>query len=330
MSCCKHTIVLALAVIPFLAASGWRIGSISEINCVADPEDGRDDDSLPEYITGDECLFCHRFETGQNWQENRHNRTIRRAESDVESVHPLRQNRDLAEFADAIEYVMGHKNRLRYLKKGAGYGRLELLNTQFVPAKSGVPPQWIDSHDPHWDRSQFGQKCAGCHTTQTDSRTQAFAAVSLDCYVCHGHATLEHTKDTSRMLFARGRRDPARLVASVCGQCHLRGGHSQATGLPYPNNYVAGSDLFSDFQVNLDAADDMGLDPVDRHVYHNVREVSAKKSDVTCLSCHTVHAQSTTRHRRVAPSEICFVCHDRDAKRFTRPTYQTHSIVCGY
>src|SRR5262245_22809829 len=32
---------------------------------------------VPEYITGDECLFCHRITIGPGWSRTRHQSTIR-------------------------------------------------------------------------------------------------------------------------------------------------------------------------------------------------------------------------------------------------------------
>src|SRR5438105_4008947 len=34
---------------------------------------------LPEYVTGDECLFCHRVQVADTWQQNPHARTVRPA-----------------------------------------------------------------------------------------------------------------------------------------------------------------------------------------------------------------------------------------------------------
>src|SRR5262245_12426795 len=136
-----------------------------------------DDPPLPEYISGDECLFCHRFQTGQNWQENRHNRTVRRIESDEGILAMLRRREGVASFAETIEFVMGGKNRVRFLKKGQGYGRLDLLTTELVPERPASPEQLLHAENAEWDREKFAASCAGCHATQTNSRTQSFAAV---------------------------------------------------------------------------------------------------------------------------------------------------------
>src|SRR5438128_1899779 len=32
---------------------------------------------VPEFDSGDECLFCHRMDVGPTWKDSRHNSTIR-------------------------------------------------------------------------------------------------------------------------------------------------------------------------------------------------------------------------------------------------------------
>jgi predicted CxxxxCH...CXXCH cytochrome family protein len=293
--------------------------------------DSSRDDPLPEYITGDECLFCHRFDTAKSWQDNRHQQTIRAIDRDSLAIRRLRNDPRLNAVLDAADFMMGHKNTIRLLKKSEHYGRLELLNLRLISNSHDQQLQVVDAVNPKWDSAKFGSSCAGCHTTQTDSRNQSFTAISLDCYTCHGNATLEHTTDTTKILFARSRKEPAGVVISTCGQCHLRAGHSRTTRLPYPNNYVAGTDLFADFDVDFRLADDPNLNPADRHVYWNARSVIERGShEVTCSSCHSVHGQSTQKHRRLPRSEICSVCHDPAKNVWKRPPLTGHSDVCGY
>src|SRR5207253_2825397 len=39
--------------------------------------------AVPESITGDECLFCHRLKIGPGWPQNRHQSTIRRIDPEA-------------------------------------------------------------------------------------------------------------------------------------------------------------------------------------------------------------------------------------------------------
>src|SRR5690348_12547483 len=45
---------------------------------------------LPEYMESGECLFCHRDTVGVSWGKNKHNRTIRDAETSEPALSALR------------------------------------------------------------------------------------------------------------------------------------------------------------------------------------------------------------------------------------------------
>jgi len=285
--------------------------------------------SLPKFMSGDECLFCHR-DVGARWPTNRHGQTIRAADSDSLALSALADSAPTKSLATEVEYVLGARNRQRFLKRSAEHGRLDLLSIEWIPSKSGQDGRLTTLESPHWDSQTFGSRCAGCHATATDSATKKFAAASLDCFVCHGEIPDEHTTNGKLVHLSPKRAENATLIASACGNCHLRGGTSKSSGLPFPNNFVTGDNLFRDFQVDLSAGAIEKLNPGDRHVFENIRDiVQLDKQDVTCLSCHNIHDQSTTKHRLVADSRYCLSCHEPESKRNPN-RYQVHSATCGY
>ena len=121
------------------------------------------------------------------------------------------------------------------------------------------------------------------------------------------------------------------MVTSICAQCHLRGSESRSTGLPYPNNFVPGDNLFQDLKVNFSAADNEKLNVGDRHIYRNVRDVVVNGNEgVTCLSCHQIHANTSQRHRRALRAPMCFDCHfETGGFKQTKP-YTVRSPLCEY
>jgi hypothetical protein len=260
---------------------------------------------IPEYVQGDECLFCHRNDIGPNWQKNRHGITVRKREDVPESV---------ARAAPEAEYFLSSRSHVRYLKKD-GYGKFALL----------------DLKGADWDKERFGARCAGCHSTAVDPTTKAFSAFGLDCYTCHGAVSLEHSNDTSLIWLSKKRRSDAQAVTSICAQCHLREAKSRSTGLPYPNNFVPGDNLFQDLEVDFSNADDEKLNPGDRHVWRNVRDVVVNGQEgTTCLTCHRVHGPSGLRHRLALRAPVCFDCHQQGQPfKVTRP-YTVHSALCEY
>ena len=276
--------------------------------------------TIPEYVHGDECLFCHRNNIGPSWQKNPHGTTVRQMEDAPELVS-LFKNFSLPQF----EYFLGGRKRVRFLKKN-GYGKFSLLNLQGWLGADTL----MDLIKPTWDNDKFANRCAGCHATGIEATTKSFTAFGIDCYACHGDATLDHTKDTSLMWLSKKRRDDVRAVTSICAQCHLRLGKSRSTGLPYANTFIAGDNLFQDFDVDFSKVEDESLNPGDRHVLRNVRDVVVRgELGTTCLSCHDVHDNSTTKHREVAKSGICADCHGNPFKPAVKK-YEVHSALCEY
>lgn len=289
---------------------------------------------LPEYTHGDECLFCHRNTIGSTWQNNAHGVAIRHREDAPEFGEMVKGQPKLAEFTEQIEYFLGSRHRVRLLKKD-GYGKFALLETQVVLNAEHKAEKWEAIEKPKWDKEKFANACAGCHATGIDSATRTFASFGLDCYTCHGNVDLDHGNDISKVLLSKKRRDDARMITSVCAQCHLRESKSRSTGLPYPNNFVAGDNLFQDLIVDWAKADDANLNAGDRHIWRNVRDVVINGEEkITCISCHQVHANTgatspTIRHRRILRVPICSECHAADSFKNSKP-YIVRSGLCEY
>jgi hypothetical protein len=275
---------------------------------------------VPEYVQGDECLFCHRNEIGPAWQKNSHLLTVRERETEYIQL----QN-----FSMEFGFIMGSRHRLRFLKR-EGYGKFALLNVQAVLDKDLKIEKWVGLEKPVWDSEKYANRCAGCHSTAVDPATRRFSAYSLDCYTCHGDVNLEHTKNTSLVLLSQKRRNDAKVITSLCAQCHLRAGRARSTGLPYPNNFVAGDNLFQDFEADFARASDSELNAGDRHVWRNVRDVASNgEESISCLSCHQVHANSSFKHRRVLRAPICSECHRGDGFKDLK-RYVVQSGLCEY
>jgi predicted CXXCH cytochrome family protein len=285
---------------------------------------------VPDYITGDECLFCHRDKVGPTWGANRHNLTLRLFDEKSPALTALKRSA-AKDVAGEIKFVLGGEQRQRFLRRGKGYGKLDLLSVGWIPPRDDKPGKLVSAERPHWDGARFADSCAGCHTTAVDPKEKAFSALSLDCFVCHGNVPDEHTKKPESAYLSPKRKDKARVVTSICAQCHVRTGKSKDTGRPYPTNFVAGDNLFRDFQIDFSDKGIAGLSAADRHVLENVRDVVVfGKESLTCLSCHDIHGRSSKKHRSVAKSDYCWSCHQTDDLRGERKAFSTHSKTCGY
>jgi len=329
-----------------LAVLGWALlvsGQAAKTAAKPDTRKTVPAKPYPEFMHGDECLFCHRNDVGENWLENAHTITVRQKEDAPELVKVLASQPALASLAPEVGYFMLGRGRVRFLKK-EGYGRMEILSTQAVVgppvrSKSGVVTdrpvrEWVNLANPAWDKNKFQDRCSGCHMTAVDSTTKQFTEIGHDCFTCHGDTPSEHTKDSTKVMLSKKRKDDPKAVVSLCAQCHLRGGKSKATGLPYAYNFVPGEDFFQDYQADFSKADDKTLNPGDRHIYWVAREVIQRgETKVTCLSCHQVHTQTVKLHwtafrYRGSNPQVCFFCHSTEGT-YT-PGYVVHSALCEY
>ncbi len=286
---------------------------------------------LPEYITGDECLFCHRRDIGRGWPVNSHQLTLRPINAVPEVATLIERDPDLGHYASQIQFILGHETQQRLLRKSKEYGKLDILSAQLTPVAPEEPNlDWINSPPFEWDTSSFAQRCAGCHTTAVDSRTQSYSAIGIDCYACHGDVDLNHTTDTSLVHLSKKRSGSPKEIAATCGQCHIRSGKSKTSGLPYPNNYVVGDALFTDFEVDLSDRALHASPPRERHILASIKDSLAGKESASCLSCHNIHRASGRKHRRQPKTSNCFICHRETDMSLTYSRKEKHHPLCEY
>ena len=295
---------IGVAILSLLIARPMTAGANEPLDYQAWGEDHVGQE-IPEYTTGTECLFCHRDYVAPRWKKNAHNRTMREAEPTDPAMIALTQVTPNGDVAKEAQILLGSKDHVRFMKKLPGYGVAALSGELFLAADNKIR----SVEDAGWHQETFNQKCAGCHATAIDTETVTFGTTGLDCYVCHGILELEHANDTTTTLFAKKHQDDPRVVTSVCGQCHLRGGTSTATGRPYPTVFVAGDNLFKDFQVDWSDPALASMDMVDRHIFENARDVMTRSSTTSCTTCHSIHGESSEKHQSLDQDQSCEVCH---------------------
>ncbi len=289
---------------------------------------------VPVYTEGGECLFCHRHQVGTTWGANKHNRTIRDADPAEPAMAALLDDDKTKALAADVQLLLGDTRAQRFLKRSERYGHADLLSVKAEFGR-GARARLKDTDAVQWDLEKFATQCAGCHATAVDPESQSFATVSLDCYACHGDAPVDHATDTALMPLARERRDSPAVVSSICGSCHIRFGKSRSTGLPYPANFVAGDNLFKDFEVDWSVLDETTdakrLNPADAHVMDNLREVVLYGNEqMTCLTCHDVHKGASAKHRELPATQYCQHCHTASVPIRAHKRYTVHSERCEY
>ena len=287
-------------------------------------------EEMPPYVAGEECLFCHRSDVGPTWQENAHQQSVRAVDPDSEPVREtVGRFLTVGRIAD-VTAVLGGDSVLRFLKPNGNYGQYSLLSAVWELSAEGSG-SLARTEAAVWDDVKYAHRCAGCHSTAVDAKRSAFSAPSLDCFACHGDVDIGHTADSSLALLAEKRQDSPRVVTSICAQCHIRSGRSATTGRPYGNQFIAGDNLFRDLQVDFSDQALAALNPGDRHVLENVRQVAVYGDEsTTCLTCHSVHEQSTRRHQNLKTADSCLICHHREGPRWLTTEYEVSSAVCEY
>lgn len=290
--------------------------------------------SFPDYVTGGQCLFCHRDDIGPRWQNDPHRATVNEAPPDSPFMQALRQLEGGESISAEVQYLLGDVHRVRYLKPSGKYGQVAIFTAMLELDEAGEPDGMLNAENPTWDDELFANSCAGCHATAIDQELKAFSGISHDCYVCHGDVPETHAANPKLALFAESREHDPRVVTSICAQCHIRSGESRSTGLPYPNTFVPGDNLFRDFQVDFSDEHLASLDIGDRHVLQNVREVMVYgETETTCVTCHDVHDDSSRKHRvlkRYGMQESCAMCHPSEEDWTQYVTYEDHSELCQY
>jgi hypothetical protein len=284
---------------------------------------------LPEFVDSGECLFCHRNDIGPTWEKNPHSQSIKDARPDMPAMRALADDPVTRAVAAETQMTLGGRHATSFLRRGAEFGAFDLLAAHATPGRGS---RWrLHAASAEWDTTRFAQGCVGCHCTAVEPDTHAFLVASIDCYACHGAAPLEHSTDTKLMPLAHARHDAPRVVTSICAQCHIRFGKSKSSGLPYPNNFVADDNLFKDFQFDWSLADDPQVNPGDRHVLDNIRQVALLGNEqFTCLSCHDVHRGTSVKHRDLPDAAYCAHCHEPGKSKKEHIKYEVRSSLCGY
>ncbi|MEW6209751.1 MAG: multiheme c-type cytochrome [Acidobacteriota bacterium] len=316
--------ILAVAAIIFLFRSEAETSQRLDPSAWGETHAGR---PRPQFAGGDQCLFCHRTTVGTVWQKDAHFLSIRdrfqqlRTDPEIERLATRYKN-----FARDAGFVMGGRRATRFLRRG-DEGSFEILSVTLTRDQSGR--ESFSKEKPRWDREKFAARCVGCHMTAVDPRTLTAFETFVGCETCHGPFDEDHTTGATPMRFAKKAKDTPAMIASACGQCHLRGGRSRSTGRPFANNFISGDNLFKDFEFDL-ASIDPNLNPIDLHIQQNIRDIALLgKTDLTCLSCHRMHPATSEIHRRRLRSDYCLICHKAEPFKERKP-YEVHSRVCEY
>lgn len=286
------------------------------------------DKKMPMFTEGGECLFCHRTDSINKWDRNRHQRTMRLATPEEPAMKALASG-GLDAIAKDVWLILGGPKHARFLKKSPKYGQAEIHPAKWKATAEGG--ELTDTDSGGWNAEAFAQRCAGCHASGVDRETLAYQAVAHDCFVCHGEVPTTHAAKPEQAFFAKTGQHGAEVLTAICASCHVRTGASKSTGRAYPTNFVPGDNLFKDFEIDFSDEAIAALNPNDAHVLMNVRDVVVRGiTTETCMTCHDVHDQSTEAHELLKTRQDCYVCHEEGVRKSEVPPFEVHSPICEY
>lgn len=205
------------------------------------------------YVGSRDCTSCHR-DIARDFEESPHMMALQDVERDKELIvadfsvgDDVRmvvfpgEEEPRAFTADDIIYTMGGRYAQRYVYE------VERDVYRVFPAEWNVIDQvWQPFEiaetwdDPAYD---FGESCAGCHTTGYVPRRTDWEEESVQCEACHGPGS-EHVDVADDAGDSPSDRELAEIRnaivlspdAQVCGQCHSRG-VEDTDGYPFPTDY---------------------------------------------------------------------------------------------
>ena len=173
-------------------------------------------------------------------------------------------------------------------------------------------------------------RCLECHATyfkalpqSPNSYDHSQFIVGITCEKCHGpgreHATQENSKTTDRVRSAI--LNPARFdrdrQTDLCAWCHA--GHGVGTAPAF--SYVPGQPL--EKVLALPASDpNAQIDVHGDQVDLLKRSRCFQSSQMTCLTCHDVHA---VQHDSMSFSQHCLGCHKPRSEAFPKRNHEARS-----
>jgi predicted CXXCH cytochrome family protein len=191
-------------------------------------------------------------------------------------------------------------------------------------------------------------KCNGCHTTgftyakASDGVWKAHmkgqGEIAIACESCHGpgarHVDEANVAKSSGHRLTAGKTSivnpltdlNAEQATQVCGQCHGRGTHKEATELSFPTGFLPGdTDLKSRFRLwsfsgtnNKAESDYFWSNDWASRNRQQTQDFSksghANKAGMSCITCHAFHGKTEPAQLRSKPEALCVECHRSDAR----------------
>lgn len=171
---------------------------------------------------------------------------------------------------------------------------------------------WAPYRAADWEKIDWRKECANCHTVGFDKEKLEWTELGIGCESCHGPGGAHAEEPTINNILSPKRMTKT-VAGDMCGRCHTRGKTPDGKW-EFPADVQAGEIIHpSDFTpVSYETTKSWWPDGAvreHRQQWIQWKQTSHYLAGVDCVSCHTVHSQSTKFATREQPNVLCRGCH---------------------
>ncbi|HET6575102.1 MAG TPA: cytochrome c3 family protein [Fimbriiglobus sp.] len=230
----------------------------------------------------------------------------------------------LAEYP--VRYVVGSGRHSRtYLVEIDGF-LVESPVTWYTARRAwGMSPGYDTPHQGGFDRAT-GEGCLDCHAGRAEAIDRSLnrmrvTEAAIGCERCHGPGSIHVARHRDPAPLPPGEIDrtivnpaklPRELAEAVCQQCHLRSDATVIARGREASDFRPGLPLQA-FRADYRVASADGPMMVVGHVEQlHLSRCYQQSNILTCLTCHSPHAEPTSEGRVAHYRDACLSCHAPD------------------
>ncbi len=225
-----------------------------------------------------------------------------------------------------VRYVVGSgQHSLTYLVEADGF-LVESPVTWYSSRKAwGMSPGYDRPDNPGFERAA-GEGCLGCHAGRAEAVDRSLHRMrvieaAIGCERCHGPGSLHVARHDGPPDGRRGEADltivnpsrlPRDLAEAICQQCHLRSDATVVARGRSPADFRPGLPLQAvraDYQVESGRG---GMTVVGHVEQLHLSRCYQSSDRLTCLTCHSPHAEPRPEDRVAHYRAACLGCHAPD------------------
>jgi hypothetical protein len=237
------------------------------------------------------------------------------------------EGKEIARIEQPIRYMVGSGTYSRtFLFEADGFLHESPITWYASRKQWAMSPGYDSSHHFGFDRP-VTVGCLVCHAGRVESAAGAvhrviFREKAIGCESCHGpgsvhqnyQRTHSHVPGEDDLTIVRPDKLSRSLQEAICAACHLHGAATVRLRGRGIGEFRPGLPL-TDFRAAYRFATKNEQMTVVGHVEQMRQSACYQKSaDMTCLSCHDMHARTVPKDKVAAYRKKCLTCHEHSCK----------------